>query len=477
MIKKINFSSPLHQFFIVLCTNLIYFILLYSYQVSNYNIHPPEGIYSGNAFFGSDVMTYLHPARNFLKFGTFGNGHTPDYFRTIGYPAYLSGFIYFFGEYFFWVAYLIHAILSALIFSFITAISGFFIKNDPRISKTVFIILWLSGAYWIYFPMLLNDLFFAFFFIAGIYYGIKAVFTKSWKYCVIHLLLLGYAASVRPQLILYAIPEFLILLYCAVHFKTIADRKIKTMIVVASISLLVLGNLSGLRNYINYGSMESSSVLTINLYNYASKEILFMVHRENDYEKGASIADRKGKVSWIDASLFRKKAAFEVMKTYPKETALVLTTHFLKNMGSPHLFRASTLFLPKEEVVLSMGNLNKIKEMNNLKHISTCLMMLKQIGLYTLFILLFFMFFYSFIWLLVLKHIFRMLKEKNYLYLLAIVSFLAYLIIPTTLTAVAGRIRLPIEWLIVLLATIEFYHLWDAYKSQSKYFQRIGISK
>lgn len=466
MLKKIDFANPRHQFFMVLVTNLVYFSILYFYPISNYNLHPPEGAYSENAFFGSDVNSYIRPARNFLQFGVFGRGNTPDYFRTVGYPAYLSALIYLFGKYFFWVAYLIQAVLSALIFSIVTAIIQFFVKNDLRISKAVFICLWLSGAYWIYFPMLLNDLFFTFFFVAGIYYGIKAINEKNWGYCILHLLLLGYAASVRPTLIWYVIPEFFMLLYLAIRFKTIGDQKIKVMIGVASLSIFFLANLSSLRNYINYGVMKPSNALPLCLYDYQAKEILTLANREDDYIKVSTIASNKEKVDWEDAYSFRSKAAFETMRKYPKETAIVLITHFFKNMASSHYFRASTFFLSKEEIHASMGGLNKIKAMNAINQVGSGLKILKQIGFYTVFIFLFFVIIYLFTGILVLKHLFRMAKDKKYLYLLVILSLLAYLIIPTLPVANGPRIRLPIDWLVILLAIIEFYYSLDIYASR-----------
>ena len=261
MIKKIDFANPVHQFCIVLITNFIFFIFLYYHPIANWNLHPPEGAYADNMVARGDVPSYFRPAKNFVKFGVFGDGIIPDYFRTIGYPAFLSGLMLLFGEHFFWIAYLIQAILSALTFSFITAIANFFVGNDQRIGKTVFIFLWLSGAYWVYFPMMMTEVLFCFFLVAGIYYGIKAVSEKKWKYCIIHLLFIGYAASVRPSLALYIVPEFFILLYLAVYFKTILDQKIKVMIGVATVLVFVLTSLSGFRNYINYGNMQPSSVL------------------------------------------------------------------------------------------------------------------------------------------------------------------------------------------------------------------------
>lgn len=78
----------------------------------------------------------------------------------------------------------------------------------------------------------------------------------------------------------------------------------------------------------------------------------------------------------------------------------------------------------------------------------------------------FFVIIYLFTGILVLKHLFRMAKDKKYLYLLVILSLLAYLIIPTLPVANGPRIRLPIDWLVILLAIIEFYYSLDIYASR-----------
>lgn len=457
MLKKIDFANPLHQFSIVLTTNLVYFIILYLCPISNYNIHPPEGAYySDNIFNYSDLSSYLNPAKNFLEFGTFGIKNTPDYYRTIGYPAYEAALLYFFGKYFFWVAYLIQAILSALIFPIITAISNIFTQNDQRINKMVFIFLWLSGAYWIYFPALLTDMFFSFFFIIAIYYGIKTISEKKWKYCILHLLFIGYAANIRPTLILYVVPEFFILLYLAVHFNTIADKKVKIMIGVTSILLFALTNTPSFRNYAHYGVMKPSNVFEINLYDIFSKETLTLAGKGlNSYQRDSTIAANKEKVNWGDAALFRKNAALMITKSYPKETTLVFVKNFVKNLDYSH-YRWG--FVP----IRTVKDLNTVQT-TDVTDIISIINRIKEIGALLL-LCIPFMLAYPIMWLLLIKHFLRKFKEKNYLYLLAIFLFLSYLFIPTLFAACGSRIRLPIDWLIVLLATVEFYHLRNIYK-------------
>ena len=451
MMKKINFTNPSHQFFIVLATNLLFFIALYSCPASNYNIHPPEGVYSENLFSVIDVVpSYINPARNFIKFGTFGNGNIPDHFRTVGYPAYLAGLIILFGNHFFWVAILIQAILSALIFPIVSAIANFFIKNDQRISKMVFIFLWLSGAYWSYFYMLTTDMFFAFFFIAGIYYGIKAMSEKSFKYCILHLLFIGYAASVRPVLILYVIPEFFILVYSAMYFKTIAERKTKVLIGVASISILFLTNLSSLRNYVNYGVMKPSDAFEYNL-NDSANQALALANKEGGYRGVILIPDS---VDWVRVCLLEKKEALRVMKSYPKETLIVLMVQLAKNLGTPHYLRGTLMFLFKKtnnnyERTVYKNDINSLKQ---------------TIGLPLLLLSLLIICIYLFSWLLVIIHMFRVCKNGKYLYAMTILLFMGYMIFPILFAGAGSRYRLPIDWLIILLSTIEFYYLLDAYK-------------
>ena len=153
----------------------------------------------------------------------------------------------------------------------------------------------------------------------------------------------------------------------------------------------------------------------------------------------------------------KTKATFKTMRLYPKETALVLVENFIENLDYPHYRWVTTI----------TGKLTT-QEKLDVFSLNSILNKIKEIGWLWFFMGLLCMLCYPFLWLLVVKHIFRKFKEKQYLYLLAILSFFSYLFLPTILAVVAGRIRLPIEWLIVLLATIEFYHLWDAYKSRRK---------
>ena len=459
MVKKINLSNPIHQFSVVLAINLIFFSVLYLCPTSNYNLHPPEGAYSGNILRGSDVGSYLYPARNFIEQGIFGQGDKPGYLRTIGYSAYEVVLITIFGESFFWVAYFIQAILAALVFATITAICNFFIKDDSRVSKTVFAFLCLGGAYWSYFYLLATDLFFAFFFIAGIYYGIKAVADKSWKKCIIHILLIGYAASVRPTLILYVIPELFILLCAAAHFKTLADKKIKVMIGVTCASVLLLTNLPSLRNYVNYGVMKPSNVFEINLHHFLAKETLILVNREDQYEREDAIASNIEKVNWGDACAFKKEAAFRTIREYPTEALIVLTKHLVKNLATPHYLRGTFVLLFKFKEPSNAAQITldgTIHSVHDLK---------QAVGLPILVLSIIFICIYPLLWLLVIKHLVRMVQQKQYLYCLTIVLFFGYLIAPTLPCANGARSRLASEWLIVLLATVEFYYWRDKRKA------------
>lgn len=469
MIKKINLANPLQQFYIILTASLLLYGCLYLYPTSNYNLHPPEGAHSGNILRGSDVGSYLYPARNFIEFGIFGKDETPGYLRTIGYSTYEVVLITIFGEYFFWVAYFIQAVMAASIFYVITLIINFFVKNDQRITKTVFIFLALSGAYWTYFYLLATDLFFAFFFITGLYYAIKAISLKSWKYGIAHLLLIGYAANVRPTLILYAIPEFFILLSLAYYFKTIVYNKTKMMIGTLTVLVFVLTNIPSLRNYINYGVMKPSNVFEINLHQFLARETLIMANREEDYDQQAAIALAKEKVNWGDACAYKKQVAFETIKKYPKEAAIVLAKHLFKNLGTPHYLRGTLVLLfkfkqPKDAAEITLdGTINTFSDL------------VKAVGVPILLLSVVFVCIYPLLWLFCIKHFFRMFKQKQYLYCVTLLLFFGYLITPTLPCANGARSRLASEWLIVILAVTELYYSWDRYKRSHSMQQKVAV--
>ena len=87
-----DLNRPLTQYIIGLAFNFILLIILLLGPVSFRNLQLPEGRYKDNIWRGTDVRTYVIPARNFLETGGFLVNGRPDCKRTIGYPFLIACF-------------------------------------------------------------------------------------------------------------------------------------------------------------------------------------------------------------------------------------------------------------------------------------------------------------------------------------------------------------------------------------------------
>ena len=96
--KKIKLESLIIQYFIGLAICVLLVIILLSTNITYNNLQIPEGDYKENLWKGSDVITYVQPARNFISTGTFEfKNYISPYQRTIGYPFFLSILMRLFG--------------------------------------------------------------------------------------------------------------------------------------------------------------------------------------------------------------------------------------------------------------------------------------------------------------------------------------------------------------------------------------------
>ena len=134
----------------------------------------PCGEHCKNIWASSDTNDYVNSGVNFVKYGVFGSGKSPDHLRKIGYPAIIAFYYFIFGGQ--WLIAL--QISQCLIFAFIYPVITLLAKElFPEISQTsisaIFLFLVLSGTYWVRSIMLLTDTMFLFFFIVGIYFGLR----------------------------------------------------------------------------------------------------------------------------------------------------------------------------------------------------------------------------------------------------------------------------------------------------------------
>lgn len=154
----INLASTRNQFWIGLLVHLTFVLMLYAGKTSQANLQLPEGPYANNIWQCSDVMTYVDPARNYIEYGVFGQGASPDHNRTIGYPALIAFFMSLFGKNWLFIFQFFQAALFACLYPLITLTARLLL---PHVSapyvKWLFILLLPTGTYFTKSAFILTD--------------------------------------------------------------------------------------------------------------------------------------------------------------------------------------------------------------------------------------------------------------------------------------------------------------------------------
>jgi hypothetical protein len=197
-------------------------------------------------------MSYVNPARNFLDFGVFGTGIQPDTYRTIGYPLFLSILMKVFRKNWLKAAFFAQAFVFALMYPFLSVMARLLGAPSKAVINLSFLFWVFSVTYIATVPVLLSDLFFTVFFTVGLTLGLLSVARQSYLFLAGQLLFLGYAAQVRPVLCIYPIVHLLVLCSAAKMYGSMSSRKTRTIITISVASLLLLCNLTTLRNYIHF---------------------------------------------------------------------------------------------------------------------------------------------------------------------------------------------------------------------------------
>ena len=270
------------SYFAGLALNLALLGILFNNETTFTNVQIPQGEYVENRWGRSDVMSYVKPARNFLEHGVLGKQDIPDYIRTVGYPAFLALMMYIGGDnWHIWVV-VAQAVIFAAVYPALLKIADVLFENQRKLLMAVWGFCILSGVYIATVPAILTDLFTAVFFTLGLCFGVLMIVNRSWIYLILHLFFIGYAAQVRPTLGIYPVINIFVLLSVA-RLKGI--RNIKSMIIAATVALLILCNLPSLRNYTNHGFFAPSERLSFNLFNENAKDILVKNGRQEDFEE------------------------------------------------------------------------------------------------------------------------------------------------------------------------------------------------
>ncbi|MCI5138733.1 MAG: hypothetical protein D3922_10040 [Candidatus Electrothrix sp. AR1] len=309
-------------------------MLLYFSSAGKKSLLLPDGTVHGHPWHGSEIMTYVEPARAFLDTGTFARGGQPDMHRTIGYPLFLSLTMCFFGKYWLPATYLLQVVVFALLFPASSYIAmSLFPHMGKKESWLIVLLLAASGVGLAYTGQLLTDQFFTSLLTAGIACGFIAVRKVSWKMAMAHILLVGYAAQVRPTLGLFFLADCFFLTYITFIWKLEFTRKRFMIITAAMLFLAVAGSGPAIRNYFNHGIFTPTDVLSDNFARYLAGPVMMKEGRGEEFEK---IQRTFNLLEGRDRIEARKKFAFSIYLQYPLTTGGRVLYHAFWNLFEPH---------------------------------------------------------------------------------------------------------------------------------------------
>jgi hypothetical protein len=448
-------SSPFIQYLIGVLINLLYLVILITNQISYQNIQVPENTYSENLWKGTDVLTYVQPARNFVNYRVFGDKTLPDYHRTIGYPLFLSILMMVLGDHWLIFTLFVQAIIFALMYPLLSMISHILFNTSNRHIIFVFLFFIFSGTYIVMVPMILTDTFFTVFFTLGLWLGFESIIKRSYMYLLLHVILMGYAAQVRPLLSLYPVINCLILEAVALKYGLARCPRTYQTIIASFILLLIICNLPSIRNYMNYHFPKPTDVSAAGLLDCLGQEVLIVVGKEDKYKEIQNFL-QEVKDPNVRTNL-QEKLAIKIYKDYPLTTLKRMMHNAIGVLGRAHW--------PLVAHFWGYSFLDNFSPYHmNIK---------RSISVYLIEI--FFNIVYLFILLLFLGSLVR-ISGQNIVFSLTIVLFIAYFLVPAFIVGSAGgRYRLPVEGLIVIMALYEFDHHFGGFDHRIGHFRPLTI--
>jgi hypothetical protein len=447
MKSKISLKSPVVQYVVGLAVNVAFVVILLSTDASYRNLQLPEGEYQGNIQTVGDVMGYVRLARNYLTYGVFGWQDMPDYHRTVGYPLFLALSIKLFGNnWLFWV-FFVQAALYACIYPALSKIVEILFPDNPSLVVPAFCFYLISGAYIVQVPALLTDTFFTVLFTVGLCFGLLSIVKQSWRYLILQLVIIGYAAQVRPTLALYPFLNVFVLWLVASRYGVSGHREVKKMIIVSSVALLLPCNAPSIRNYVHYGFFAPADILSNNFFTYLGKETMYDNCKQDSYEEmNRHIKDmlksEKETRMVRERMALQNKYVWEICRKYPatavKRLAIAAVSSFLYGhwVGVPKYWGYS--WRPGRGYIID-GQKGYFK----VSKLVTALLVVWMVV-------------YAVIYVFFLSFLVRLIKERHWLFLFTIFILVCYFLVPTFVAAAIGRMRLPVEGIIVICA---FYQI------------------
>jgi hypothetical protein len=441
--KQFNINSIICQYLIgvFVCLSM-FFILNYSSSISHSNLQSPEGVNSNNVNAFSDFASYSNPAKNFISNGTFGAGNSPDNFRTIGYPAYLFLMMRIFGKYWLYATYLMNCLILPLIFPAVSYISNSLLGN-LKVTRYLFLFQLITGTYTARTVWIGNDIFFFLFFILGIALLVRYFKSGKLAFFIAYLLLISYAAEIRPTLIWFPFVNIFLWIY----FKNKLNKNISHFKFSVALSTLILAftcNVPSIRNYLNYGFFQPSTVVSQDLFEILAGRIYESkgLNSLND-----SLKRKVSSISLINEKMrLENDIAFQAVKKYPIVAVKIMGFENPINVMLDNGYLQILVYYGykwKSNSITSQYKNRATYPYRSNQFISYFyyFLMLTYLMVYVLFLLF-------------LRTIF-LKRDFNTLFFLMV--FFLFLLFPTFIIGDGGaRFRITVEWMITMFA---FYEL------------------
>ncbi len=387
----------------------------------------------GHPWQGSDVMTYVEPARSFLETGVFARNGVPDLHRTVGYPAFLALMMWAFGDMWLPMAYIFQLLIFASFFPAVTLVIQSWFPERENLPSVVFGILLLNGAALAYTGLLLTDLFFSALLMAGIAAGLLAVRRVSWLLAMLHIGVIAWAAQVRPTLGLFAVVNVCFMVYTAKRWQLLHLPMIKPIIAISALMVLIAGNGPAVRNYFNHGIFTPTNVLSNGLARYLAGPVLIEAGQKDIYDRKLQEFKSSSGVEQIE---IQKKFALETFAAYPFLVSKRLAYHAFWNLFEPHWEYILNVFgsgFYLNQILDDNGQLNK--------------KIVWGVGFWLGYLLI-----YGFF----LVFVIRALLQGEFVFLVGLVFFLMPLL-ASFMNGQGARMRLYAEPILLILACVEFF--------------------
>jgi hypothetical protein len=287
-----------------------------------------------------DTPSYVHPARTFVERGTFEHNNVPDYYRTIGYPTFLAGVFYISdrsGLDWRLLAFLAQAVLFAFAYPAIYYIGCQTFGLQPWAGLCCVAFTMLSGAFVSYVPVILSDALFATMFIAGVACGFFALNRLSFFWGLIHVILITFAANIRPMLALFPLSGACMHWVYAKQNQRSFPRAAYLLIGFMFFLALLGTQTAALKNFYYHRIFTPTEIGSINLFDYVAQDILRM---RGEYQRIEETLEALNELSAnrnvAQRISIRKEKAFQVFLEYPFETIGMLVYNSVLNALETH---------------------------------------------------------------------------------------------------------------------------------------------